>query len=141
MFATDDGRRVMLLEMLQGFFKKSFSIAIWPILRSSSAIRCCSLEEISSRGRRPAPGNAASPRARHSARHFSSSLGLISNFRATCPLVSPASSARMADIFNSRLYRIRAISIACLHSMYSAPYFRVSFLGCSPVQAGDEAKS
>jgi hypothetical protein len=29
----------MILEMLQGFFKKSFSMVSWPVLRSSSAIR------------------------------------------------------------------------------------------------------
>jgi hypothetical protein len=45
-------------------------------------------------------------------------------------LVSPASRARMADIFDSRLCCIRAISIACLHSMYSAAYFPcLIFLG------------
>jgi hypothetical protein len=31
----------------------TFSIAIWPILRSNSAIRCCSLVEISSRAAGP----------------------------------------------------------------------------------------
>jgi hypothetical protein len=40
--AIGDDSQGMLLETLQDFFKKSISIACWPILRSSSAMRSAS---------------------------------------------------------------------------------------------------
>jgi len=49
------------------------------------------------------PGNASSPLARHSPRQRSSSFGLNWYFRAISVLVDPASNARMAVIFKSRL--------------------------------------
>ena len=63
----------MFPETPQGFFKKSISIACWPILRSSSAIRSVSRRP---RGRAPLPGNASSPLARHSPFQVSNRLGL-----------------------------------------------------------------
>jgi hypothetical protein len=65
------------------------------------------------RQRSPAlPGNDASPRALHSASHRSINFGLSCNRRATLPPLSPASIARITDIFKSRLYALRAKSIA-----------------------------
>src|SRR2546425_12100806 len=57
--AIDDGWWVMIPEMLQGFFKKSFSIVNWPILRSRSAMRRASSIAGRPPPRCPMPGNAA----------------------------------------------------------------------------------
>jgi hypothetical protein len=63
--ATDHGGRVMRIEMLQGFFKKSFSNVSWPILRSRFATVRSSGGSLGP-ALRPVPGNDASLRARHS---------------------------------------------------------------------------
>ena len=117
----------MFPEMRQGFFKNSFSIVIWPILRSSSATRRSSFWVGTLGGRFPLPGKAASPRARHSARQRSNSLGLTSSRRATCPHSRrrpwpawPRSSAHDYKHFGPSPY---LISIQCTLALNSMSHF------------------
>jgi hypothetical protein len=98
----------------------------WPILRSSSAIRCSSVNADET-PRRPMPGKANSPRARHSPRHRSNRWGLSSRCRPTSPTARPPSISRIAAIFKSRLYILRAqsihLSIQCIWPLNFVSHF------------------
>src|SRR5881628_1248880 len=89
-------------------------------------MRCSSVSPADT-PRRPMPGKANSPRARHSPRHRSTSWGLTSRCRATSPILRPPSISLIAAIFRSRLYILRAksihLSIQCIRPLNFVSHF------------------
>jgi hypothetical protein len=88
-------QQALFLDMLQGSFKKSISMACWPTFRSNSATRLSSARFL------PAPLKARSPWSRSSRRQRCRSLGCTSNARATSATLCPLSRRRTAVCLNS----------------------------------------